>query len=79
MKKHGPPPCGIYNVGSLLMAFTIGMFQPAEPSRAGSERQLRHAARLIDSDFGVHVVADCVLRTHTTGLKILEQIAQDIL
>src|SRR5712671_6802107 len=23
MKKHGPPPCGIYSVGSLLAAFTM--------------------------------------------------------
>jgi hypothetical protein len=39
MKKHGPPPWGMYKVGSLLVAFTIAMFQPGEPSRAGSERQ----------------------------------------
>src|SRR5271165_7045241 len=41
MKKHGPPPCGMYNVGSLLMALTYGNFRPVQRSRAGSERQLR--------------------------------------
>src|ERR1700686_1164240 len=40
MKKHGPPPCGIYNVGSLLAAFTM-IFRPAQTSRVDLERQLR--------------------------------------
>jgi hypothetical protein len=33
MKKHGPPPCGMNNVGSRLMAFT-GVY-PADLSVAG--------------------------------------------
>ena len=40
MKKHGPPPCGINNVGSLLAAFTM-IFRPPQTSRVDLERQLR--------------------------------------
>ena len=40
MKKHGPPPCGINNVGSLLAAFTM-IFRPPQTSRVALERQLR--------------------------------------
>jgi len=43
MKKHGPPPCGINNVGSLLAAFTM-IFRPPQTSRVDLERQLRIAA-----------------------------------
>ena len=40
MKKHGPPPCGINNVGSLLAAFTM-IFRPPQTSGVDLERQLR--------------------------------------
>jgi hypothetical protein len=53
MKKHGPPPCGMYKVGSLLMAFT-DFFRLAQPSRAESERQLRDGR---DLHLGIHLGA----------------------
>src|ERR1700680_3401226 len=40
MKKHGPPPCGINNVGSLLAAFTV-IFRPLQTIRVDLQRQLR--------------------------------------
>src|SRR5271156_1638567 len=41
MKKHGPPPCEMNNVGSFLMAFTEKFVVGLEPSRATCARQLR--------------------------------------
>jgi hypothetical protein len=41
MKKQGPPPCGMYNVGSLLAAFTNTISRRGQPSRTARERQLR--------------------------------------
>src|SRR5438270_13191507 len=46
MKKHGPPPCGMNNVGSLLAAFTVNSRQP-QTIRAAPTRQLRGAAGLL--------------------------------
>src|SRR5450759_2226833 len=48
MKKHGPPPCGMYNVGNLLMAFTDVILSPFQPSRAGIARQLHRAPPALD-------------------------------
>jgi hypothetical protein len=42
MKKHGPPPCGMNKVGSLLMVFTGEFSGGLEPSRVTRERQLRN-------------------------------------
>jgi hypothetical protein len=39
MKKHGPPPCGMKKVGSLLMVFTGELTGGLEPSRVPRERQ----------------------------------------
>ena len=39
MKKHGPPPCGMNNVGSRLMAFTGDLAGALERSRVTCERQ----------------------------------------
>jgi hypothetical protein len=44
MKKHGPPPCGMNKVGSLLMVFTGEFSGGHEPSRVTRERQLSAAA-----------------------------------
>ena len=41
MKKHGPPPCGMNNVGSRLMVFTGSFPADLERSRAPCERQSR--------------------------------------
>src|ERR1700722_19564316 len=42
MKKHGPPPCGMNNVGSRLMAFT-GVY-PADLSVAGCPANVNQAS-----------------------------------
>jgi hypothetical protein len=39
VKKHGPPPCGMKKVGSLLMVFTGELTGGLEPSRVPRERQ----------------------------------------
>jgi hypothetical protein len=44
MKKHGPPPCGMNRVGSLLIAFTREFSGALEPSRVICERQFNAAA-----------------------------------
>ena len=44
MKKHGPPPCGMNKVGSLLMVFTGEFSGGLEPSRVTRARQLSAAA-----------------------------------
>jgi hypothetical protein len=49
MKKHGPPPCGMNKVGSLLMAFTRKFSGALEPSRVTCERQFSDAAIRGDS------------------------------
>ncbi len=45
MKKQGPPPCGMYNVGSLLAAFTNTISRRGQPSRAARERQCADCRR----------------------------------
>lgn len=44
MKKQGPPPCGMYNVGNFLAVFTDTISRLVQPSRADRERQLRKPA-----------------------------------
>src|ERR1700690_3848848 len=45
MKKHGPPPCGMNNVGNLLLALTDAILSPFQRGRAGIAHQLRRTPR----------------------------------
>jgi len=56
MKKHGPPPCGINNVGSLLAAFTM-IFRPPQTIRVDLERQLREPLQRLRFARALHTFA----------------------
>src|SRR5450631_992238 len=78
MKKHGPPPCGIYNVGSLLAAFTM-IFRPPQTSRVGLERQLRGPPRADLSNPCVDAGTHSADGTRPAALHVLQQVAEKTL
>lgn len=79
MKKHGPPPCGMNNVGSLLAAFTM-IFRPPQTSRVDLGRQLRGPPpRVGPSDLCVDVGTHPVEGVDPAALHVLQQVAEKIL